>query len=61
MESKQLAHKAKPLANYPHLKRVGDFFLFQGRVLDRKIIRSVARFPTGAEAGSLTLVNKLAG
>jgi len=30
VESKQLAHKAKPLANYPHIKRVGDFLLVSG-------------------------------
>ena len=30
MESKQLAHKAKPLANYPHIKRVGDFLFVSG-------------------------------
>jgi 2-aminomuconate deaminase len=30
MESQQLAHKAKPLANYPHFKRVGDFIFVSG-------------------------------
>lgn len=30
MESKQLAHKAKPLANYPHIKRVGDLLFVSG-------------------------------
>jgi 2-aminomuconate deaminase len=30
MESKQLAHKAKPLANYPHFKRVGDLIFVSG-------------------------------
>jgi 2-aminomuconate deaminase len=30
VESKQLAHKAKPLANYPHIKRVGDFLFVSG-------------------------------
>ena len=30
MEAKQLAHKAKPLANYPHIKRVGDFLFVSG-------------------------------
>ena len=30
MESKQLAHKAKPLANYPHIKRVGDWLFVSG-------------------------------
>lgn len=30
MESKQLAQKAKPLANYPHVKRVGDFLFISG-------------------------------
>jgi 2-aminomuconate deaminase len=30
MESKQLTDKAKPLANYPHIKRVGDFLFVSG-------------------------------
>jgi 2-aminomuconate deaminase len=30
VESKQLAHKAKPLANYPHIKRVGDLLFVSG-------------------------------
>ncbi|MGE0825368.1 MAG: RidA family protein [Candidatus Binatia bacterium] len=30
MESKHLDHKAKPLANYPHIKRVGDFLFVSG-------------------------------
>jgi len=30
MESKQLAHKATPLANYPHIKRVGDWLFVSG-------------------------------
>ena len=30
MESKQLEQKAKPLANYPHIKRMGDFLFVSG-------------------------------
>lgn len=30
MEAKQLGHKATPLANYPHIKRVGDFLFVSG-------------------------------
>ena len=30
MESKQLAHKAQPLANYPHIKWVEDFLFVSG-------------------------------
>ena len=30
MESKVLKHKAQPLGNYPHIKRVGDFIYVSG-------------------------------
>lgn len=30
MQSKTLTHKAKPLGNYPHVKRVGDFIYVSG-------------------------------
>ncbi len=30
MESKVLKHKAQPLGNYPHVKRVGDFIYVSG-------------------------------
>lgn len=30
MESKLLKHKAQPLGNYPHVKRVGDFIYVSG-------------------------------
>jgi len=36
MESKQLAHKAKPLANYPHIKHVGDFLFVSGTSAGQK-------------------------
>lgn len=30
MQSKVLSHKAQPLGNYPHVKRVGDFIYVSG-------------------------------
>ncbi len=30
MESKVLSHKAQPLGNYPHVRRVGDFIYVSG-------------------------------
>ena len=30
MTEKVLAHKAQPLGNYPHVKRVGDFIYVSG-------------------------------
>lgn len=30
MKSKTIANKAKPLGNYPHIKRVGDFIFVSG-------------------------------
>ncbi|MEM7105599.1 MAG: RidA family protein [Bacteroidota bacterium] len=30
LESKVLSHKAQPLGNYPHVKRVGDFIFVSG-------------------------------
>ena len=30
MQSKTLSHKAQPLGNYPHIKRVGDFIYISG-------------------------------
>ena len=36
MEGKVLKHKAQPLGNYPHVKRVGDFIYVSGTSSRRK-------------------------
>lgn len=36
MKGKIIAHKARPLGNYPHVKRVGDFIYVSGTSSRRK-------------------------
>jgi 2-aminomuconate deaminase len=48
MEAKQLAHKAKPLANYPHIKRAGDFLFVSGTSSRQKDNTVRGAYPDGS-------------
>jgi 2-aminomuconate deaminase len=61
MESQQLTHKAKPLANYPHFKRVGDFIFVSGTSARQKdnAVRGAA--PDGAGGFQFDIREQTAG
>lgn len=61
MESKQLAHKAKPLANYPHIKWVGDFFFISGTSARQKDNSVHGATPDGAGGFRFDIREQTAG
>lgn len=61
MESQQLAHKAKPLANYPHFKRVGDFIFVSGTSARQKDNSVRGAVPDGAGGFQFDIREQTAG
>lgn len=61
MESQQLAHKAKPLANYPHFKRVGDFIFVSGTSARQKDNSVRGAMPDGAGGFQFDIREQTAG
>ena len=61
MESQQLVHKAKPLANYPHFKRAGDFIFVSGTSARQKDNSVRGAVPDGAGGFQFDISEQTAG
>ncbi len=61
MGSQQLAHKAKPLANYPHFKWVGDFIFVSGTSARQKDNSVRGAVPDGAGGFQFDIREQTAG